>query len=131
VPDELPTSLEVLREVGLHESLELFIVLQIYRVPKLRLAVMQIIDAVKIQIFFMPPKHGFPTANIYIRIRYSRYFLVSQSTATHILIFECFILTSTKFEPQIGSKEFLCQKGYQKHQLHIPENCFGVISRTK
>ena len=77
VPDELPTTLEVLREVILHKSLELLIAIKVYRVPKLRFAVVQIIDAVEIQILLVPSKHSFPTADVYIGIRHSRYFLVS------------------------------------------------------
>jgi len=77
VPDELPTTLEMLREVFLHKALELFIAVKIHRVPKLRFAMVQIIDAVKVQILLVPSKHSFPTADVYIGIRHSRYFLVS------------------------------------------------------
>jgi len=131
VPDELPTTLEVLREVLLHKGLELLIAIKIYRVPKLRFAMVQIIDAVKIQILLVPSKHSFPTADVYIGIRHSRYFLVSKSTAAQIFDFKRVALTLTKFEPQPGSKECLCRKGYQKHQLHTRGNCFTTISKTK
>ena len=131
MPDELAATLEVLREVFLHKALELLIAIKIYRVPKLRFAMVQIIDAVEIQILLVPSKHSFPTADIYIGIGHSRYFLVSKSTATQIFDFKRVALTLTKFEPGSGSKECLCRKGYQKHQLHRRENCFAVISKTK
>lgn len=91
---------------------------------------MQIIDAIKVQILLVPPEHGFPTAHVNIGVGHSRYFLVSKATTTQILHFKGVVLTLTKFGPQPGSKESLCQIGYQKHQLHTPGNCFAKISKT-
>ena len=91
---------------------------------------MQIIDAIKVEILLMPPEHGFPTADVHIGVGHSRYFLVSEAAATQNFDFIWVVLTLTKFEPQLGSKEFLCQIGYQKHQPHRPENCFKAISKT-
>ena len=77
--DKFMAPLEVLREVGLHKILKLLIIIKMYRIPEFGLAMVQIVDAVEVKVLFVPSEHCFPTANIYVRIGDSRYFLLSQS----------------------------------------------------
>ena len=71
--------LEVFREVGLHKILKLLIITEINGIPEFGLAMVQVVDAVEVQVLFVPPEHCFPTTNIYVRIGHSRYFLFSQA----------------------------------------------------
>ena len=67
VADEFGTPLEVLGELRLHEVLEVFVVAQVDRVPKLGLAEVQVVDAVEILVLLVPAKHALPLASIDIR----------------------------------------------------------------
>lgn len=60
VPYEFRTPLVIERKFALHESLKLVITAEVYPVPEFRLAVVQIIDTVKIHVFFVPPENCFP-----------------------------------------------------------------------
>ena len=77
--DKFIASLVVLRVVGLHKILKLLIISEINRIPEFGLAMVQVVDAVEVEVFFVPPEHCFPTANIYVRIGHSRYFLFSEA----------------------------------------------------
>lgn len=67
------------RKFALHESLKLVIAAEVYPVPEFRLAVVQIINAVKIHVLFVPPENCFPGTNIHVGIRNSRNFLITES----------------------------------------------------
>lgn len=80
VPYELFAPFVVLRKLALHERLEALVVSQVDRVPELGLAVMQVVDAVEVHIFFVPAEHGLPGANVDVRLSYAENVL-----ATHAL----------------------------------------------
>ena len=82
--DKLTTLSEAIAEKIFHKLLELFVTLKVNSVPELGLAFMEVVDAVKVQVFFVPPKHSLPTTKVYIGIIHSQYFLIAK-TLTEIL----------------------------------------------
>ena len=72
----------VLGIIFLHEVFENFIVTEVNRVPELRLAVMEVINAVKIEILFVPSEHGLPASHVNIWVSNTWNFLVSKTIAT-------------------------------------------------
>ena len=66
VSDELFASFVVFWEFGLHEGLEGVVVTQVDRVPELGLTMVQIVDAIKVEVLLVPAKHRLPLANIHV-----------------------------------------------------------------
>jgi hypothetical protein len=56
--------LSLIRQLRLCELFEILIAVKVYPVPELGPAMVEIIDGVKVQVLFVPPKHGLPGANI-------------------------------------------------------------------
>lgn len=60
VPYKFGAPLVIKRELALHESLKLVVAAEVYPVPEFGLAMVQIIDTVKIHVLFVPPENCFP-----------------------------------------------------------------------
>lgn len=86
VPYEFRAPLVIERKLALHEALELLIAAQVDAVPEFGLAMVQVVDAVKIHVLFVPPENGFPGTNIHVGIRNSRNFLITEPITTGLEI---------------------------------------------
>lgn len=64
VAQKLATLLVQVVEVVVGEGFEVFVRVDVDRVPELRLPVMQIVDRVQVHVFFVPTEEGSPDANI-------------------------------------------------------------------
>lgn len=79
VAHEFGAAFEVFVELSLHVLFELAVVPQIDAVPKLVLPRVQVVDAVQVVVFLMPPEHSLPRSCVNVRVVYTRYFLVCES----------------------------------------------------
>ena len=68
VADELFAPLEVLRELALHVGLEGLVVAEVNRVPELGLAVVQVVDAVEVEVLLVPAEHRLPRAYVHVGV---------------------------------------------------------------
>ena len=64
VAQKLATLLVQVVEVVVGEGFEVFVRVDVDRVPELRLPVMQIVDRVQVHVFFVPTEEGSPDANV-------------------------------------------------------------------
>ena len=60
MPNEFGAPLVIKRKLALHESLKNVVTAEVNPVPEFRLAMVQIIDTVKIHVLFVPPENCFP-----------------------------------------------------------------------
>ena len=109
---------------ALHKGLKFVIIFEVYPIPKLLLAVVKVVYAIKIHVFFVPPKHCTPRTNIHVRICDSRNLLVAKTLAIKENIKLMNLLTQELSSALKGSNQRLSQKDSQIHLIHIWEHYF-------
>jgi len=68
------TLLELVFQLGARILLKSLVVVQVYSIPKFRLAQVQVVDWVQVHVLFVPCKHRFPGAEVQVGVCHAQQF---------------------------------------------------------